>query len=60
MKTKVESLKCLVELALQRKCVTGFGQSERRMPAAFLVNMPAIIVHRALERGIFIYVPKIK
>lgn len=44
--------KQLLDAALKRKCVTGFHRlnPEARIPAAFLQNMPFVVIYHVLKR----------
>jgi hypothetical protein len=59
MKRKaVTSLGQLVQLALDRKSVVGFhAHRDIPIPAAVMVNMPALLVHRSLMNRLYIYTP---
>jgi len=54
---RVKSLKQLYKLAGMKKAVICDYciRPNRHMPAAFVVSMQGVIIHRMIERGLFIY-----
>ena len=58
---RVESIEVLIELAERKKSVLlPKPMSQRPCSAAFVINMPLIIVYRLHKQGIYIYEPKKK
>jgi hypothetical protein len=54
---RVKSLKQLYKLAVMKKAVVCdyFIKPDKHIPAAFVVSMQGITIHRMIERGLFIY-----
>jgi len=54
MKIGTKSLPQLVALALKGKCVFH-PRCWKRVPAAFVINMQGIVIHRAIANGLYEY-----
>jgi len=55
---RITTLGDLVSAAERRRAIHSFAWPVTRTPAAFIVHLPAIQVHRMIERGMWIYEPK--
>jgi len=54
MKGRIRSLEGLMQAARRRRAVVTL-MPVARMPAAFVIGMPARLVHSYIQRGMYLY-----